>query len=37
MKVKITKTVDDNQIPAEIRRMVDQNKNIVYYASKILR
>ena len=31
MKVKITKTVDDNQIPAEVRRMVDQNKNILMY------
>lgn len=31
MKVKITKTVDDNQIPAEIRRMVDQSKNTLMY------
>ena len=32
MKVKITKTVDDNQIPAEVRRMLDQNKNTLMYA-----
>ena len=31
MKVKITKTVDDNQVPAEIRRMIDQQKNILMY------
>ena len=31
MKVKITKTVEDNQIPAEIRRMLDQYKNTLMY------
>ena len=31
MKIKITKTVDDNQVPAEIRRMIDQQKNILMY------
>ncbi len=31
MKVKITKTIDDNQIPAEVRRMLDQYKNILMY------
>jgi hypothetical protein len=32
MKVKITKTIDDNQIPAEVRRMLDQYKNTLMYA-----
>ena len=32
MKVKITKMVDDNQVPAEIRRMLDQYKNALMYA-----
>jgi hypothetical protein len=31
MKVKITKTIDDNQIPAEVRRMLDQYKNTLMY------
>lgn len=31
MKIKITKTVDDSQIPAEIRRMIDQHKNTLMY------
>tara|TARA_A100001515_G_scaffold70740_1_gene56255 strand:+ start:265 stop:675 length:411 start_codon:yes stop_codon:yes gene_type:complete len=31
MKIKITKTVDDNQVPAEVRRMLDQNKNVLMY------
>ena len=31
MKIKITKTIDDNQIPAEVRRMLDQYKNILMY------
>jgi len=31
MKVKITKTVEENQIPAEVRRMLDQYKNILMY------
>ena len=31
MKIKITKTIDDNQIPAEVRRMVDQYKNTLMY------
>jgi len=31
MKIKITKTVDDNQIAAEIRRMIDQYKNNLMY------
>ena len=31
MKVKITKTIDDNQIPAEVRRMIDQCKNTLMY------
>tara|TARA_R110000751_G_scaffold215299_1_gene318790 strand:- start:176 stop:553 length:378 start_codon:yes stop_codon:yes gene_type:complete len=32
MKVKITKTIDDSQIPAEVRRMLDQYKNTLMYA-----
>tara|TARA_R100001163_G_C5052942_1_gene189547 strand:- start:1348 stop:1728 length:381 start_codon:yes stop_codon:yes gene_type:complete len=32
MKVKIIKTIDDNQIPAEVRRMLDQYKNTLMYA-----
>ena len=32
MKVKITKTIEDNQIPAEVRRMLDQYKNTLMYA-----
>ena len=31
MKVKITKTINDNQIPAESRRMLDQCKNTLVY------
>ena len=31
MKVKITKTIDDSQIPAEVRRMLDQYKNTLMY------
>jgi uncharacterized protein YpuA (DUF1002 family) len=31
MKIKITKTVEDNQVPAEIRRMLDQCKNSLMY------
>jgi hypothetical protein len=31
MKVKITKTIEDNQIPAEVRRMLDQYKNTLMY------
>lgn len=31
MKIKITKTVDDTQIPAEVRRMLDQCKNRLLY------
>jgi hypothetical protein len=31
MKIKITKTIDDNQIPAEVRRMLDQYKNTLMY------
>ena len=31
MKIKITKTIDDNQVPAEVRRMLDQNKNMLLY------
>ena len=31
MKVKITKTVESSQIPAEVRRMLDQYKNILMY------
>ena len=30
-KVKITKTVDDSQLPGEIRRMIDQSKNTLLY------
>mgnify|MGYP001411844932 CR=1 FL=1 len=32
MRVKITKTIDDNQVPAEIRRMIDQCKNTFMYS-----
>tara|TARA_B100001094_G_C18152859_1_gene784675 strand:- start:642 stop:1022 length:381 start_codon:yes stop_codon:yes gene_type:complete len=31
MKVKITKTIDDNLLPAEVRRMIDQYKNVLMY------
>tara|TARA_R100000234_G_C4890494_1_gene131244 strand:- start:33 stop:404 length:372 start_codon:yes stop_codon:yes gene_type:complete len=31
MKVKFTKTIDLNQIPSELRRMIDQVKNGVVY------
>ena len=31
MKIKITKTVEENQIPAEVRRMLDQHKNTLMY------
>ena len=32
MKIKITKTIDDSQIPAEVRRMLDQHKNTLMYS-----
>ena len=31
MKVKITKTINMDQIPTEVRRMVDQAKNTIVY------
>ena len=31
MKVKISKTIDINQIPGEVRRMIDQAKNDLLY------
>ena len=31
MKIKITKTIDDNQVPTEVRRMLDQYKNVLMY------
>ena len=31
MKVKISKTIDINQIPGEVRRMLDQAKNDLLY------
>ena len=31
MRIKITKTMDDNQVPAEVRRMLDQCKNTLMY------
>tara|TARA_B100000131_G_scaffold220713_1_gene212187 strand:+ start:1525 stop:1926 length:402 start_codon:yes stop_codon:yes gene_type:complete len=31
MKVKMTKTIDINQIPVEVRRMLDQAKNVLVY------
>ncbi len=31
MKVKVSKTIDVNQIPGEVRRMIDQTKNDLLY------
>ena len=31
MKVKMTKTIDINQIPVEVRRILDQAKNVLVY------